>query len=177
VAKRYIIALSDEERSALKEMLTKGKAAAKKLLRARAVLLADEGLTDVEICDALGIGTASIERWRKRFVTEGLEAAIAPKPQPRAPRTKLDGRAEARLIALACSPPPPGRARWTLRLLAGRLVELRAVDTISYETVRQALKKKRAQAVARSSLVHHARKERGIRVRDGRRSGGLSSAL
>ncbi len=99
-------------------------------------------MTDDLIAQSLHVGTATVERVRRRFVEEGLEMALSPYKTPqRRHRTKLDGRQEAFLIATACSKPPQGRARWTLRLLADAMVELKHVDTLSHETVRQTLKK------------------------------------
>jgi transposase len=117
-------------------------APARKLTRARILLLADEGGTDEAIAAALHVHRATAERSRRRFVEGGLERALSDEPRPGG-RPKLDGRGEAHLGALACSAPPEGRARWTLQLLADRLVELALVDAISDETVRRALKKTR----------------------------------
>jgi len=125
-----------------------GKAAAYKIRHANVLLAADEssggpGLRDTDIAAALGIATRSIERLRTRFVEEGLEACLERKKHRGSSLLrKLDGKKEARLVALACSPAPPGRQRWSLRLLADRLVVLEVVDSISHETVRQTLKKK-----------------------------------
>lgn len=99
------------------------------------------GWTDARIADALDCGTATVERVRKRFVEEGLDAALRPKPTTRTYVRKLDGKGEARLIALACSDPPEGRARWSLRLPADRLVALGVVEGISHEAVRRTMKK------------------------------------
>jgi transposase len=120
------------------------------LAHARIVLKADAApggpaWTDGRIAEAVEVSIDTVERVRQRFIEQGLEAALGRKPQDRPSRErKLDGRGEARLIALACSAPPAGRAAWTLHLLADRLVELRVVDTISHETVRQVLKKTRS---------------------------------
>jgi transposase len=145
--KRYKVALAAEERQHLHDLIAAGKAAARKLAHARILLKADaaEGgpaWPDRRIADALEISTDTVERVRQRFVELGLDAALDRKQRERPPREiKLDGRAEARLIALACSPPPEGRAVWTMQLLADKLVELEVVDSISDETVRLALKK------------------------------------
>lgn len=145
--KRYKVTLTAEERKSLQELIAGGKAASKKLLHARILLKADAApnapaWTDARIAEAFEVSTRTIERLRERFVEQGLEAALGRKKQDRPSREPvLDGKAEARLIALACSAPPQGRARWTLRLLADRLVELEIVDTISTETVRRTLKK------------------------------------
>jgi transposase len=148
--KRYKVTLTDEERQELQALMASGKAAARKLTHARILLKADASpggpaWIDQRIVEALEVGVATVERVRQRFVEEGLEAALSRKPQPRPRRQpKLDGRAEARLIALACSAPPQGRKQWTLQLLADRLVELEIVEAISDETVRRALKKTRS---------------------------------
>jgi transposase len=144
--KRYRVTLTDEERKDLQKMVSVGKGAARKLMRARVLLLADQaegrsGKSDPEIVEALSCGRATIERVRKQFVEEGLEAVLQPKPSNRVYERKIDGRTEAHLIALACGAAPQGRARWTLRLLGDRMVELGYVDSLSHETVRRTLKK------------------------------------
>jgi transposase len=134
----------------LSELIAAGKAAAKKLTHARILLKADAAdggpaWTDDRIAEALDVSTDTIGRVRQRFVEQGLEAALVRKKQDRPSRErKLDGRAEARLIALACSAPPDGRKEWTMKLLADRLVELEVVDTVCDETVRRVLKKTRS---------------------------------
>ena len=127
-------------------MVSAGKAAARKLVRARILLLADQadggpGKQDQEIADALGCGRATIGRTRQQFVEEGMEAALNPKPTTRIYQRRLDGKAEAYLVAIACGAPPEGRARWTLRLLADRMVGLGCVESVCHEAVRQTLKK------------------------------------
>jgi transposase len=136
--KRYIVDLTADERTGLLALLNAGVAPARRLTRARILLLADEGGTDQGIAAALHVHAATVERTRRRFVEGGVERALSDQPRPGG-RPKLDGKQEAHLVALACSAPPEGRTRWTLRLLAERLVELEVVDTVSYETVRQAL--------------------------------------
>jgi transposase len=140
--KKYIVKLMPDERQELETLISSGEARARKLTRARILLKADEGWTDKAISAALDAGTSTIERVRKRFVETGLEAIQRRKPRRRYEH-KIDGNAEAHLIALACSVPPEGRARWTLRLLADKLVVLEEVDikSVSHETVRQVLKK------------------------------------
>jgi len=141
--KKYIVNLTSEEREALDTLISSGVASARKLTRARILLKADEGWTDRRISEALDVGTATVERVRKRFVEwGGIKAIERRKPRRRYER-KIDGDAEARLVALACSTPPEGRTRWTLQLLADKLVTLEEVDidSVSYETVRQVLKK------------------------------------
>jgi transposase len=146
--KRYKVTLTADERKSLQDLVAAGKGASKKLLQARILLKADASpqggpaWSDARIAEALEVSTRTIERLRERFVEQGLEAALGRKQRDRPSREPvLDGKAEARLIALACSTPPRGRARWTLRLLADRLVELEIVEAISTETVRRALKK------------------------------------
>ena len=128
-------------------MIAAGKATAQKLAHARILLKADAApggpaWTDEQIAAAVEVSVATVERVRQRFVEQGLEAALVRKPQDRPSRErKLDGRAEAHLIALACSPAPEGRTAWTMQLLADKLVELQVVDSISDETLRRTLKK------------------------------------
>jgi transposase len=144
--KRYRVTLTESERGDLRKLVSVGKAAAQKLVRARILLLADQAqdgssMSDPEIVESLGCGRASVERVRKRFVEEGLEAALCPRPSQRVYERKMDGNAEAHLIALACGAPPDGRARWTLRLLSDQMVVLEHVESVSFETVRRVLKK------------------------------------
>lgn len=144
---RYKVTLTEEERRGLEDAVRKGKAAARKLTRARILLLADESdghvrRSDEEIAEALHAGPRTIVRVRKRFVTEGIEQAIEHRPQPCRPdKIKLSKEAEQQLLKLAGTDPPDGRGTWTLELLADRLVMLRQVDKVSRETVRKALKK------------------------------------
>jgi transposase len=146
VMDKYRISLTEEERTALEQLVSVRKAAARKLTHARILLLADaaagENCSDDEIVAALGAGTRTIGRVRKRFVTEGFLAALDHKPQPPRPdKIKIKGDLEQKLVQLACSDPPAGRCHWTLQLLADELVVLGLADAISTETVRQALKK------------------------------------
>jgi transposase len=148
--KKYKVTLTAEERQQLSELIAAGKAAAQKLTHARILLKADAAdggpaWPDARIAEAIEASVATVERVRQRFVEQGLEAALGRKKQdrPSRPRT-LDGRAEARLIALACSAPPQGRKEWTMQLLADKLVELEVVDAVCDETVRRALKKMRS---------------------------------
>lgn len=138
--KRYVITLTDEERAQLLALTKKGRLAARRLTRAHILLQADSGATQDTIAAALRIGRATVVRMCKRFVKAGLEAALRDRPRPGAQR-KLDGKQEALLIALACSVPPDGQRRWTMQLLANKLVELRVVAAISDETVRRTLQK------------------------------------
>src|SRR5512132_289631 len=145
--KKYRVTLTTDERQGLQEMIAAGKAAAQKLAHARILLKADAApdgpaWTDERIAEAVEVSIATVERVRQRCVEQGLEAALVRKPQDRPSRQpKFDGRAEARLIALACSKPPEGRTEWTMQLLADKLVELEVVDSVSDETVRRTLKK------------------------------------
>jgi hypothetical protein len=146
MALKYIVTLKSDEREVLEQLLTRGKAAARKLTRARILLKIDAGehgpgWTDGEVVDALDTSASTILRLRRCFVERGFEAVLDDKPSDRMYERRLDGRAEAHLIAIACAPPPEGRALWTLQLLADRLVELKLVDSVSYETVRRTLKK------------------------------------
>jgi hypothetical protein len=147
VVKRYVLRLTAEERAELEQLVKKGKAAGWKVQRAQALLKCDQGpqgpaWTDGQIAEAFGCTTRSLESWRKQAVQSGPLSLLQRKPRVRpAVAPKLDGEKEARLTVLACSQPPKGHARWSLRLLAERLVELEIVDAISHETVRRAMKK------------------------------------
>lgn len=144
--KKYIVTLTDEERTQLQTLISTGTAAARTLTPARILLKAARrpdgaAATDEEIRAALEVSLATIARVRERCVEEGVAAALQRRSSERPQARKLDGTQEAHLIALHCSPPPHGQARWTLRLLADRLVELEIVDSIAPETVRRPLKK------------------------------------
>jgi transposase len=139
-AKKYKVRLEKEEREALLEMTSKGEVPARKMKRAQILLKADESWKDKDIIAALNTSRSTVERTRKRFVEGGLEKALNEDPRP-GQRLKLDGKAQAHLIALTCSEAPGGREHWPLRLLADKLVELGVVESVSYETVRMALKK------------------------------------
>jgi len=143
--KKYIVRLTGSEREELTQMVTRGKVAAYKRLHAQVLLKADisdkgPGWTDQKIADAFDITVRSIERIRKRLVEYGMDRAIS-RARGGGSKRKLDGEKEAHLIALACSDPPEGRCQWTLKLLADKMVELKYIDTLSYETVRRILKK------------------------------------
>ena len=144
--KKYIVKLKEEEREELRRLITQGQASARKLAHARILVKADSGegglaWSDQAISEALEVGTATVERVRQRFVEEGMQAALnRQKPSRRYPR-KLDGEQEAYLIALTCSAAEAGRDRWTLQMLADKVVELHLVDSIARETIRQVLKK------------------------------------
>ena len=138
--KSYIVDLTKKERTYLLDYIKSDRKSARKLNRARILLLADEGKTDSEIAAALHTGTATVQRTRQRFVAGNLDGALNERPRLGGQK-KLDEKGEAVLETLAHSKPPAGRKRWTLELLAERLVQLKVVDSISYETVRQELKK------------------------------------
>jgi transposase len=144
--KKYVVELTGAERERLRSTVRTGRESARALTRARVLLKADEGNTDDEIADAVDTSRGTVERVRKRFCTGGLDAALSDRPQPPRPqKRRLDGEAEARLVTLACSTPPDGRERWTLELLADRMVRLRYVDgPVSGQTVRRVLKKTRS---------------------------------
>ena len=137
--KKYLVALSADERQTLLQLVKRGKHSSRKVTRARILLLAADGCTDEQIVTSLTTAFATVERTRKRFVEEGL-GCLNERPR-RGQAPKLTGKQEAHLIAIACSTPPAGRARWTLRLLADKVVELKFADSIARETIRQVLKK------------------------------------
>ena len=144
---KYRVTLTEEERAVVTRLVSVGKASARKLTRARILVLADQSdngpaRSDEQIRDALGIGLSTISRVRKRFVLESFEAALNPRPQPRrSNKVKIRAEAEKQLVTLACSEPPEGRNGWTLQLLGDRLVRLGFFESVSRETVRRALKK------------------------------------
>ena len=143
--KRHTVRLSEGERARLHTLIGQGTGPARALTHARILLKASQGQagpgwTDAAIGAALEVSPATVARVRMKYVAAGLDAAVYRKPPAREYRRRLDGEQEAHLIALACSAPPEGRKRWTLRLLAGRLAELEVIEPVSYETVRQALK-------------------------------------
>jgi putative transposase len=136
----FKVILKEEEREKLQNYLHRGKSSARSLTRARLLLLADAGRSDSEIIDALGVSKSSVARIRKRYCLEGLDSVLNEKPRSGAP-PKISGRAKAQLVVLACSEPPEGRSRWTLQLLADKLVELKEVDSISSMSVSRIFKK------------------------------------
>lgn len=145
-AKKFCVELTEEERAYLIDLTTKGTCSARKYTRARILLKADEGphgeaWSDAFISEALDVGTATVERIRRKYCDKGLAHAINRKKPDRDYERTIDGEAEAQLIRLACSKPPKGRGRWSLRLLADRMVSLGYVDSVSHETVRRVLKK------------------------------------
>ena len=147
MSKRFRVTLTAQEREELRALVSKGTAKARRLAHARVLLQADESgggpaLTDEGVAAAVGVSTRTVERVRRLFVEEGPEAALRTHVEgARRYATKFDGEQEARLLALACSRPPEGKARWSLRMLAGELVALEVVDSVSPEAVRRALKK------------------------------------
>jgi transposase len=146
MVKKYSVALSVKERKQLKQLISQGKTSARELLHARILLKADgkgagKAWKDERIAEALEVTVRTVARVRQRFVEEGLEACLRRRPQKNRRPPLIDGETEAHLIALACSQPPQGQARWTLSLLSDKLVELKYVDSVSRETVRRTLKK------------------------------------
>jgi putative transposase len=138
--KKYAVKLTDDERAGLVALASKGRTSARRLKRALILLSADDGESDEATAAKVRVSSHSVARLRQRLVEEGLESALTDRPRPGKARL-LNGRQEAYLIALTCSAPPEGRAQWTMKLLADRLVELKVVDSISDETVRRTLKK------------------------------------
>jgi transposase len=143
MAKKYVVKLKGRERLELERKLRAGRASARAHAPARVLLKCDEGCTDEEVVEAVGVSRGTVERSRKRFCAGGLDAALTDRPQPPRPqKRRIDGQAEARLVTLACSTPPDGRESWTMQLLADRMVQLKYVDgAVSDETVRRVLKK------------------------------------
>lgn len=143
---RYKVELTPAERARLLELIASGRAPSRKLMHARVLLKADQGragakLIDVAVAEAVEVSQPTVARIRRQFVEQGLDAALNRRGPTREYVRKLDGAAEAHLVALTCSAPPTGRGGWTLRLLADKLIELEVVEDVSYETVRRTLKK------------------------------------
>ena len=142
--KKYVVSLTEEERQGLETLVSQGKAAARKISRAWILLKADAAgpaWSDEQIRTTFAVGLVTIYRVLQSFVEEGLEAVLTRRPKSRHRRRKLDGEQEAHLIALACGKPPPGRRRWTIRLLAQKMVEMEYTGPVCPETVRRTLKK------------------------------------
>ena len=144
--KRYVVSLTETERERPEQLIAAGAAPARELARARILLKADQGpggpgWVDAAIVEAVEVSQPTVARVRRQFVEEGLDAALDRRAPRREYRRKLDGEQEARLVALTCAEPPAGQARWSLRLLADKLVELEVADSVSYQTVRRVLKK------------------------------------
>ena len=159
MTKKYKVTLTEEERVLLKDILNRGKHSARKRKRAQALLLADEQMTDEEIAERAGMHRRGVEELRQRFVEEGFEATLEGRPHGHRARV-IQGEDEARLIALTCSPVPEGYDHWTLRLLQERWVSLEG-DRVSYETIRQTLKK---------TSLNRGRNGNGVFPRKGMRS-------
>ena len=163
--KKYIITLSEDERKALSDLTSQGKQKSQKILNALILLACDEGehqterSTNEEIARVLHISMRKIDRVKKRFVEDGFDAALDRKMGNRIYAKKTDGDFEAHLVALSCSEPPEGFARWSLRLLADKVVELNYIDSISHETVRRILKK-RDQALATQGMGNSTKSKR-----------------
>jgi transposase len=157
---KFIVTLSADERTQLRALLRRGTASARRLTRARILLKADEDLTDVAVAEAVGVGIATVHRIRQRCVEEGLEVALGERRR-KGGTPKFTPKQHAHVIALACSTPPAGHARWTLRLLADRVVELGLVERCSRETIRRTLKK---------TPLGHGKSGGGASPRSGRRS-------
>lgn len=165
--KKYIVKLTNEERAELNKILSNGNAAAKKHKIARVLLRADssaEGMsyTDADIVDEVEVSAKTVTRLRKKFVDGGLEEVFRKKFTPRYSRRKFDGEGEARLIAICCSEAPEGRARWTLKLLADKVVELNIVENISEDTIGRALKKTNLNLGKKKNGVSHQKRMRSL---------------
>src|SRR5271155_4094109 len=179
--KKYVVRLSAGEREHLQALIRKGKSPARRLLKARILLKADvspagEGWSDSQIIDALDTSVSMVYRVRKQWGEEGLEAVLSRKQRatPAVPPI-FDGEKEAKLIALACSKPPKGRVRWTLRLLENKVVELKIVARASDSTIGRVLKK-HSQAPSARTMGHPAQVQQRVRGRDGGRAGRLHAA-
>lgn len=175
--KRYVVKLTSAERDQLEGIIHRGREAAYRRRHAQVLLLVDEGehgpgCIDRDAAEQIGFTRRTVEQIRERCVTEGLVAALERKKRSRERERKLDGDGEAKLISIACSDAPEGHARWTLHMLADKLVELNVVDTISHECVRQLLKKHR-QTLAKAHVVHTGAGQRPFRVSNGGRAGCL----
>ena len=167
---KYKVSLSEDEKQYLQALIRKGTSAARSQTRARILLKAPEDVQDKAIIEALGVSPSMVAKTRQRCVEEGPEAALKDRPRPgQAP--KLTHKQAAHLIAIACSAAPEGHTHWTLRLLAGKVVELAYAPSCSHETIRQLLKK-HSEALAATGMVH-PRSQRGVRGGHGRRAGSL----
>ena len=151
-ASKYRVELTESQKRRLGEVANRGRSPARTVKRALALLKVGEGQTDDQVAEALSISSRTVIRIRKRFCEDGLESALTERPRPGKKR-RLDERAEAHLVAIACSDPPEGHAHWTLKMLAERMVELDYVDSVARETVRQSLKK-RTQTVEEERVVY-----------------------
>jgi hypothetical protein len=177
--KKYVVRLTDEEQETLKKITKTGKRSAQVITRASILLKADQSergpaQTDEQISEALEVTVQTVERVRKQMVKEGFTSVLTRRPYVRKnPQKKIDGTVQAHLIALSCSEPPEGYARWTLRLLSERLVELHYVDSISHESVRTTLKKNHHKAMAKEDVAYSPQGKCRVCVRHGRYSLGL----
>ncbi|MFW5957634.1 MAG: helix-turn-helix domain-containing protein [Desulfosalsimonas sp.] len=164
MAPRYRVTLTEDERKELESLTKKGKTSARRFIRARALLLCDAGAGGpawkvADVAKALGVTTRTIENLKKRFVEDGLDIALERKAREKPPREVLfDGAFEARLLALACSEPPEGYQRWTVRLLADKVVELNIASSVSHMTVQRALKKMNLNLTSASTGKFRRRK-------------------
>ena len=160
MAVRYVVTLTESERNKLHELISKNKANRNTIVNAFIVLKADKacGWSNQDIAQAYHVSTKKVEQVKKRFVEEGYEAALYRKPVTNTHRRKMTGDEEAHLIALCCSEPPEGRATWTLRLLADKMVECHMVNSLSHETVRQTLKKMKSNLGKSKNGVFHQNK-------------------
>src|SRR5262245_3479166 len=167
MAIRYAIDLTDTERAALRAILAKNKVKRSTLIHAYILLKADQscGWTNADIASAYDVSTKKVEQLKKRFVEEGFEAAVYRKPVTNAHRRKITGEEEAHLIALCCSQAPEGRERWTLRMLADKMVELEVMASVSHETIRRTLKKVNLNLGKRKNGVFHQNKMRPLSVK------------
>jgi hypothetical protein len=175
--KRYVVRLSAEERKQLEDWVNRGRETASRRQHAQILLLADEGelgntLMDREVAERVGCTRRTVEQIRERCVCERLQVALERRKRCRERSRVLDGEGEARLVSLACSEPPAGRSRWTLKMQGDRLVELDVVESISVEAVRLVLKKHH-QTLAEAHVVYSRRAERGARLPDGDGAGGV----
>ena len=179
--KKYIVRLTDGERETLKQVISQLKGTSQKVRRAQVLLKADAdgpGWTDARIAEAFGCRTKTVENIRERLVTQGFELTLDGQPRAEPPRPKLlDGEQEAKVIAMRLGPPPPGYANWSLRLLSEQVVALEIVESISYETVRRTLKKKRDERAKDPVLGHRARSGWRIRGAHGRGAGNVRPGL
>ena len=164
VRDKYAVRLAAEQREELRHLIRVGKSPARVTARARILLKSDDGWPAPQVAEGLDVALSTVYRIKQRFAEEGLKGVLRDRPQANRPR-KLDERGEAHLIALACTPPPAGHDHWTLRLLAGKVVELGLAPSMSHEGVRKRLKK-RPQAVAEEGVAHPPG-ERGIRGQHG----------
>jgi transposase len=179
---KHEVVLSEEQRLALQHLLSRGTAPVRQQAPARILLKIDRHApgprwTDEQVAAAFEMSRYTVIRIRERFVTQGLEDALTHRAHTQTRPRALDGEQEAHLIALSCSPSPQGQARWTLRLLAGRMVELGSVEHVSHETVRQVLKKTRLLSLAEAVLVHSSPGQCGLCLAHGRCAGGLHPSL